>query len=281
MIPYRWNGSTRKTAYPKTTKPIYIWLLSPPAGLVSNYTACWNHSTRRVFYYDTDSVIYSSKPGQYDPPLGDYLGELTNELGVGEHIVEFVSGGPKNYAYKTNKNEETCKVRGFTLNFANSKLINFETVKHLVTDPKSRQTITVTNSKKICRDKRKRKLYNREEDKNYRMVYTKRRRLDNYEHDTLRLLIRRLDTSRRGKHGLVGSLESDSFRATIKHLRGRSYRSRENSLGRATTEESRWNVRQRSAEENTVLLRIVSASFRRSGTRYSTFYATSRTSKWS
>ncbi len=72
---------------------------------------------RRVLYYDTDSVIYVSRPGQCDPPLGDFLGELTDELDGGEHIVGVCVGWPKNYAYKTNKNEETCKVRGFTLNF--------------------------------------------------------------------------------------------------------------------------------------------------------------------
>jgi hypothetical protein len=67
-----------------------------------------------------------SRPGQYDPPLGDYLGELTNELSGGEHIVEFVSDGPKMYAYRTNK---ACKVRGFTLSYTISQLINFESVK--------------------------------------------------------------------------------------------------------------------------------------------------------
>jgi hypothetical protein len=126
-------------------------------------------------------VIYVSREGQYDPPLGDYLGDLTNELGGGEHIVEFVSGGPKNYAYKTNKNKETCKVRGFTLHYTNSQLINFESVKALVTDATSPQTITVENPGKICRDKLKRKIYNREEQKTYQMVYTKRRKLDNFD----------------------------------------------------------------------------------------------------
>ena len=58
---------------------------------------------RNVLYYDTDSVIYMSRPGQYEPPLGDYLGKPTDELDSGEHIVEFVSGRPKNYAYKTNR----------------------------------------------------------------------------------------------------------------------------------------------------------------------------------
>ena len=49
----------------------------------------------RALYYDTDSVIYVSEPGKPDPPLGNYLGDLTDELN-GDHITEFVSGGPKN-----------------------------------------------------------------------------------------------------------------------------------------------------------------------------------------
>ena len=157
---------------------------------LATFTTCWarlklysvlEKLNKRVLYYDTDSVIYVSRPGEFDPPLGDYLGELTDELEQGEHIVEFVSGGPKNYAYKTSTNEETCKVRGFTLNYTNSKLINFEAVKAIVTDSKSSSNIVVTNPCKICRDKRKRKLYNREEKKSYQMVYIKRRKLDNYD----------------------------------------------------------------------------------------------------
>lgn len=34
---------------------------------------------------------------------GDYLGDLANELDTIDYITEFVSGGPKNYAYRTNK----------------------------------------------------------------------------------------------------------------------------------------------------------------------------------
>ena len=55
----------------------------------------------RVLYYDTDSVIYVHEPGKPDPPLGDYLGDLTDELD-GDYITTFISGGPKNYAYITN-----------------------------------------------------------------------------------------------------------------------------------------------------------------------------------
>src|SRR5271170_7216804 len=56
----------------------------------------------RVLYFDTDSVIYVTKPGQELLPTGSFLGELTDELeeyGSGASIHEFVSGGPKNYAY--------------------------------------------------------------------------------------------------------------------------------------------------------------------------------------
>ena len=48
----------------------------------------------RVLYYDTDSVIYKSLAGQDKLPLGDYLGQFTDETD-GDPIVEFCSGGAK------------------------------------------------------------------------------------------------------------------------------------------------------------------------------------------
>ena len=66
----------------------------------------------RALYYDTDSVIYKTKPGQEKLPLGPYLGQFTDELG-GDVIVEFCSGGAKNYGYLTNKGKVEYKVRGF------------------------------------------------------------------------------------------------------------------------------------------------------------------------
>ena len=55
----------------------------------------------RCLYFDTDSIIFISRPGEYEPKLGNYLGEFTNEIDPkdGNYIVEFVSAGPKNYAY--------------------------------------------------------------------------------------------------------------------------------------------------------------------------------------
>ena len=55
----------------------------------------------RAIYSDTDSVIFVQKTDE--PPLiecGDALGDMTSELKANEYISEFVSGGPKNYAYK-------------------------------------------------------------------------------------------------------------------------------------------------------------------------------------
>ncbi|XP_058243434.1 uncharacterized protein LOC131351826 [Hemibagrus wyckioides] len=48
----------------------------------------------RVLYTDTDSLIYVVKEGEMPLELGNYLGELTDELD-GDSIQELVSTGPK------------------------------------------------------------------------------------------------------------------------------------------------------------------------------------------
>ena len=71
---------------------------------------------QQVLYFDTDSVIYSRREGELSLENGDYLGDLTDELSSpGEYIVEFTSGGPKNYGYRTSEGKVECKVRGFSL----------------------------------------------------------------------------------------------------------------------------------------------------------------------
>ena len=117
--------------------------------VIASFCTCWarlkplgvmNDLGSRVLYHDTDSIIYTLKEGEYSPPIGNYLGELTNELTCkeigcvndkchGHWIEEFVSCGPKNYAYKLNTGEVTCKVRGFSLNYSASHLLNFNSMK--------------------------------------------------------------------------------------------------------------------------------------------------------
>ena len=77
----------------------------------------------RILYYDTDSVVFVHEPGKPEPPMGDYLGDLTDELD-GDYITTFVSGGPKNYAYVTNNNKSVTKIRGITLDYATTKKLN-------------------------------------------------------------------------------------------------------------------------------------------------------------
>ena len=89
---------------------------------------------KQVLYYDTDSAIYRWRPDLPSIPLGDFLGEMTDELGGGDYIVEFVSGGAKNYGYVTKNGKVCCKVRGFTLNIRGSNKLNYQIMKQNVLD---------------------------------------------------------------------------------------------------------------------------------------------------
>jgi len=71
----------------------------------------------RVLYYDTDSVIYTSTPGQWQPQLGSILGDWDDQLEAGEtHITSFVSLGPKTYSYVTNTGRVEMKMKSITQN---------------------------------------------------------------------------------------------------------------------------------------------------------------------
>ena len=53
-----------------------------------------------------------------------FLGDFTDEV-EGDPIIEFASGGAKNYGYETRGGKVECKVRGFSLNYRNKLLLNF------------------------------------------------------------------------------------------------------------------------------------------------------------
>jgi len=97
----------------------------------------------RVLYFDTDSVIYLTNlrdPSHKMIPTGWSLGDMTNELkeyGETAYISEFVSGGPKTYAYKLDGTKDgsrpVCiKVRGITLTSTTAKRVNFKMLRRLV-----------------------------------------------------------------------------------------------------------------------------------------------------
>ena len=99
-------------------------------------------SSKRVLYYDTDSVIiFKSVPGLYEPHTSDQIGGMTDEL-EGDFITEFVSNGAKTYAYTTNKGKQVVKCKGFTLNKLASDRLTLDAMKHLVTA--NQDSISVT-----------------------------------------------------------------------------------------------------------------------------------------
>ena len=137
----------------------------------------------RVLYYDTDSVIYVHKPGKPDPPLGNYLGDLTDELN-GDYITSFVSGGPKNYAYRTKKGKTDTKIRGITLDYAATGKLNHDVVRALVylhTNCETAAKVTIDMPFKITRDKKEKNIVTKKMRKDYRVVYNKRVITENYE----------------------------------------------------------------------------------------------------
>ena len=137
----------------------------------------------RVLYYDTDSVIYVHQPGKSDPPLGNYLGDLTDELN-GDYITSFVSGGPKNYAYRTKKGKTDTKIRGITLDYATTRKLNHDVIRDLVrlhTDCETDAKVTVDIPFKITRDKKEKSIVTKRMRKDYRVVYNKRVITENYE----------------------------------------------------------------------------------------------------
>lgn len=54
--------------------------------------------------------------GLFNPTIMNSLGGWTDELDGG-HIVKFMSGGPKNYAFETNTGQTVQKAKGITLNY--------------------------------------------------------------------------------------------------------------------------------------------------------------------
>ncbi len=86
----------------------------------------------RVFYVDTDNLIFSSKKADWMPQTGSYLGELTNELEPCNNITEFAATGPKSYGFKTVKNKVTFKAKGITLHSSNAQIVTLESMVCLV-----------------------------------------------------------------------------------------------------------------------------------------------------
>ena len=127
------------------------------SGKINIFIACFTTALARlklyteleklehqVLYYDTDSVIYSCKPGQFKIPTGVFLGEMTDEL-EGEVISEFGSAGPKSYCYTTKGGKSECKNKGTKSSFEINQVLNTTSmmnhIKRELTDPQEQRRL--------------------------------------------------------------------------------------------------------------------------------------------
>jgi hypothetical protein len=136
-----------------------------------------NQLNEKVCYYDTDSVIFIENEDTPLIPTGDFLGDLTDEIDPDNYIEEFVSGGPKNYAYKLNKTDSNgvqyvCKVKGITLNFSSSKIINFHSIKEMVHN--KNKSYEIRNPTHISRNKTSTNITSSPLTKTYKFEFDKR-----------------------------------------------------------------------------------------------------------
>ena len=126
----------------------------------------------RVLYFDTDSIIYVSRPDDMVLPLGDYLGDLTSELDPGDSIQTFVSTGPKSYGFLTRQNKTQVKCKGIPINVTSSQKVNLQSMLALVHG--SLPGISVGLPRQIKRDPKRRQLKTVDVDKVFQVVYDKR-----------------------------------------------------------------------------------------------------------
>jgi hypothetical protein len=104
-------------------------------------------------------------------------------FGSGCYIENFVSGGPKNYAFSvfcpsSGKRTSKYKVIGITLNYENSKVINFTSLRQMIL--KDDTPLHVHNPKKIKR-KHGGVVVSEPETKDYKVVFKKRRLTKNFD----------------------------------------------------------------------------------------------------
>ncbi|XP_039294128.1 uncharacterized protein LOC120353641 [Nilaparvata lugens] len=123
-----------------------------------------------VVYYDTDSVVYIDD-GRNTVQTGCMLGEWTDELGKNDHINDWISTGPKSYAYQTVNGKGACKIKGFTLNHKNGEKLNMNSMKKILEGETKKVAIDYDQ---ICRDVKTKKLVNKLVTKDFKLDYDKR-----------------------------------------------------------------------------------------------------------
>jgi hypothetical protein len=124
-------------------------------------------------------------PGEPEPELGEFLGDLTDQLaddfGPGSFCTEFTSAGAKNYAYKIavagdlDNIKTVVKVRGISINSSCSDTVTFDNLKDMVLNDTEHRRIHIPSQ--IVRLPGWH-IVTRESSKKWQVCLTKRRRVD-------------------------------------------------------------------------------------------------------
>lgn len=125
-------------------------------------------------------MFFVSRPGAWEPRLGNYLGELTNELDPsdGNHIAEFTSSGAKSYGYVTDTGHTESTVKGFTFSHNTESLLNFDAIKKIVCQDNSKE-IQIPQLRFIL-NKYKWNIKTVDQIKKFRFTYDKRVVLEDF-----------------------------------------------------------------------------------------------------
>ena len=138
---------------------------------------------KRVLYMDTDSLIFTSKSGDYEPFLCNMLGgwtdEITEKYGQDIYISEYCGIAPKAYGIKLNNNETIVKIKGTTLNLGNTEKLNFDILKNFVmyiyeNGAVPADSIKIDHVLNFVRNKTKSTIINRPMVKKLSFLYDKR-----------------------------------------------------------------------------------------------------------
>lgn len=87
-----------------------------------------------------------------DLPTGNFLKDLIYEINPWQYFREFVSLGPKTYAYNTNGLKTVVEIEGFTINGKTKGVSNFYSLIHMLEND---AVVAVNCSNAIQRVKRK------------------------------------------------------------------------------------------------------------------------------
>ena len=87
----------------------------------------------RCLYMDTDAVLYLHHPNFEDiAPQGRFFGQYESELERGDAIHQFVSLGPKSYAYRTRSGKMMIKMKGIGGAFGAKDSLTFEVLRNVL-----------------------------------------------------------------------------------------------------------------------------------------------------